>query len=192
MLGVPRLTFFAALGAVLERGGDYRDVFGVFGAADWRDRLDEVETRYGGFAGHDLYADALRALAALRAAGYRIAIVANQPARREAELRAIGVEGEVMAMSDDIGLWKPDPRFYERTLELLGSPDPATVAYVGDRVDNDVLPAMAAGMRAVWLRRGPWGSIGTLPPSAEPALVIDSLDELADRIGDAWPSGASV
>ena len=192
MLGVPRLTFFAALGAVLERGGDYRDVFGVFGAADWRDRLDEVETRYGGFAGHDLYPDALRALAALRAAGYRIAIVANQPARRETELRGIGVEAEVMAMSDDIGLWKPDPRFYARTLELLGSPDPATVAYVGDRVDNDVLPAMAAGMRAVWLRRGPWGSIATLPPGVEPALVIGSLDELVDRIGDAWPSGARV
>jgi HAD superfamily hydrolase (TIGR01549 family) len=192
VLGVPRLTFFAALGAVLERGGDYRDVFGVFGADGWRDRLDEVETRYGGFADEDLYPDALGALAALRSAGYRLAIVANQPARRETELRGIGVEAEVMAMSDDIGLWKPDPRFYARTLELLGSPDPATVAYVGDRVDNDVLPAMAAGMRAVWLRRGPWGSIGTLPTGVEPALVIGSLDELVDRIGDAWPSGARV
>jgi HAD superfamily hydrolase (TIGR01549 family) len=188
LLGVPRLTFFAALGAVIERGGDYRDVFGVFGADDWRDRLDDVETRHGGFAAEDLYPDALPALAALRAAGYRIAVVANQPARRAGELRRLGVEVEVMAMSDEIGLWKPDPAFYARTLELLGSPHPSSVAYVGDRVDNDVLPALAAGMRAVWVRRGPWGSIGSLPRGAEPALVVDTLAELVDRIGEVWPS----
>ena len=188
VLGVPRLTFFAGIGAVIERGGDYRDVFGMFGVDGWRARADEVESRYGGFAAADLYPDALRAIAALRAAGYRIGVVANQPARREAELRRIGVEAEVMAMSDDIGVWKPDPAFYARMLDLLGSPDPASVAYVGDRVDNDVLPAMAAGVRAVWLRRGPWGSIASLPAGADPALVVGTLDELVERIGEVWPA----
>jgi HAD superfamily hydrolase (TIGR01549 family) len=192
VLGVTRLTFFAALGAVLGRGGDYRDVFGLFGVGNWRDRLDEVESRYGGFAPDDLYPDAVRALDALRAAGYRVAIAANQPARRERELRRIGVEAEVMAMSDDIGVAKPDAAFYARVLELLGSPEPAAVAYVGDRVDNDVLPAGAAGMRAVWLRRGAWGIIGELPPGARPALVVDSLDELVARIGEAWSDGAGA
>ncbi|MGH9098837.1 MAG: HAD hydrolase-like protein, partial [Acidimicrobiales bacterium] len=33
------------------------------------------------------------------------------------------------------------------------------VAYVGDRLDNDVLPAKAAGMFAVFIRRGPWGHL---------------------------------
>lgn len=187
LLGIPRLTFFAVLGAVIERGGDYRAVFDVFEADGWRERMDEVESRFGGFAAEDLYPDALRALAALRAAGYRIAVVANQPSRREAELRRIGVDVEVMAMSEDIGVVKPDPAFYARTLELLGSPRPEAVAYVGDRVDNDVLPSLAAGMRAVWLRRGPWGRIGSMPAATEPALVVDSLDELAERIGEAWP-----
>ena len=56
-----------------------------------------------------------------------------------------------------MGVSKPDPAFFARTLELLGSPPPADVAYVGDRVDNDVRPSAAAGMRAVWVRRGPWG-----------------------------------
>jgi HAD superfamily hydrolase (TIGR01549 family) len=186
LLGVPRLTFFAALGAVIERGGDYRDVFDVFGAADWRSRMDEVEARYGGFQGADLYPDALRSLAALRDAGFRMAVVANQPARREAELRSIGVEADVMAMSEAMGAAKPDAAFFGRALQLMGSPDPASVAYVGDRVDNDVLPAAAAGMRAVWLRRGPWGAIGRLPPGVEPSLVVDGLDELVQRIGEVW------
>jgi FMN phosphatase YigB (HAD superfamily) len=91
-----------------------------------------------------------------------------------------------MAMSDAIGLAKPSPAFFARALELMGSPDPATVAYVGDRIDNDVIPAAAAGMRAVWLRRGPWGVIQRPDPQAPPALTVDSLDELAERIGEAW------
>jgi FMN phosphatase YigB (HAD superfamily) len=57
---------------------------------------------------------------------------------------------------------------------------------VGDRVDNDVLPSIAAGMRAVWLRRGPWGVIQRLPERARPVLVVDTLDELVERIGEAW------
>lgn len=187
-LGVPRLTFFAALGAVIARGGEHPDVFTTFGVHDWRERLPTLEEAYGGFQPHDLYPDALRALDALRYAGYRVAIVGNQPKPRTGQLRAIGVSADVIAMSDEIELYKPDAAFFARALELIGSPEPATVAYVGDRVDNDVLPAIAAGMRAVWLRRGPWGVIQQLPEGARPALVVDSLDELVVRIGEVWAS----
>jgi len=187
-LGVPRLTFLAALGAVIERGGEHRDVFPIFGADDWQLRMTSVEGAYGGFTKDDLYADALRAIEALRAAGYRLAIVANQPAARADELRAIGVDAEVVAMSEAMEVSKPDPAFFARALELMGSPDPASVAYVGDRVDNDVLPGIAAGLRTVWLRRGPWGVIQRLPDGARPALTVDSLDELVERIGEAWPA----
>jgi FMN phosphatase YigB (HAD superfamily) len=88
-------------------------------------------------------------------------------------------------MSEELQLHKPDPGFFVRALELLGSPPANAVAYVGDRVDNDVLPTIAAGIRAVWLRRGPWGVIQSLP-AGTPALVVDTLDELADRIGEAF------
>lgn len=91
-------------------------------------------------------------------------------------------------MSDEMGVHKPDPAFFAASLRLMGDPDPATVAYVGDRIDNDVVPAAAAGMRAVWLRRGPWGVIHAVPEGVEPALTVDSLDELVARIGEAWSS----
>ena len=187
-LGVPRLTFLAALGAVIERGGEHRDVFPIFGADDWQLRMASVEGAYGGFTADDLYPDALGAIEALRAGGHRLAIVANQPASRTDELRAIGVDVEVMAMSEQMGVSKPDPAFFATALELMGSPDSASVVYVGDRVDNDVLPGIAAGMRTVWVRRGPWGFIQRLPEGAAPALVVDSLDELVERIGEAWVS----
>jgi HAD superfamily hydrolase (TIGR01549 family) len=184
-LGVPRLTFLAALGAVIARGGEHRDVFPIFGADDWELRLPAVERAYGGFTADDLYPDALRALAALGNAGYRLAIVANQPASRADELRAIGLDAEVMAMSETMGVGKPDPAFFARTLEMMGGPEPSSVAYVGDRVDNDLIPSAAAGMRAVWIRRGPWGVIQDAPDGAV-ALVVESLDELVERIGEAW------
>ncbi|MCV0402508.1 MAG: HAD family hydrolase [Chloroflexi bacterium] len=185
-LGIPRLTFLAGLGATLARGGDYRDVFALFGAAEWNQHAPDVEARHGGFQPQDLYPDALRALDGLRAAGYRIAIVANQPAMRHAQLEALGVLAEVMGMSDALGVAKPDPAFFERVLDLTGA-EPAQVAYVGDRVDNDVVPAIVAGMRAIWIRRGPWGVIQELLPGTDPALVVDSLDELVERIGEVWP-----
>ena len=185
-LGVPRHTILAAHRAVHARGGENRDVFPIFGVDDWEGRLPAIEAAYGGFTSSDLYADALRAIAGLRGAGHEVAVVANQPASRSAELRSIGIDVEVMAMSESLGVAKPQPAFFERCLEMMGSPAPGSVAYVGDRVDNDVMPAIRAGMRAVWLRRGPWGVIQELPEDVRPALTVSSLDELVERIGEVW------
>jgi len=184
-LNETRLTFMAAFGAVLARGGEFRDVFSFLGHEDWRRHAPAVAAAYAGFQTRDLYPDALSSIAALRAAGYRLAIVANQPAERTAELRALGIEVDVMAMSDELGVHKPAPEFFRRALELMFDPDPAQVTYVGDRLDNDVRPAAAAGMRPVWLRRGPWARITTDPPPSR-TLVVDSLAELVERIGECW------
>ena len=64
--------------------------------------------------------------------------------------------------------------------------DAADVAYVGDRLDNDVRPSAAAGMRPVWLRRGPWGVIGDDGEIPAGTLVVDSLRELVERIDEWW------
>jgi FMN phosphatase YigB (HAD superfamily) len=93
-------------------------------------------------------------------------------------------------MSEAMGVAKPDPGFFAHALELMGMPDPGSVANVGDRVDNDVLPVLEAGLRSVWLRRGPWGVIQHLPEGTRPALVVDSLAELAERIDEAWEAPA--
>jgi FMN hydrolase / 5-amino-6-(5-phospho-D-ribitylamino)uracil phosphatase len=185
-LGIPAMTFLAAFGAVVDRGLDHAEVFDLVGAPDWRLHAAEIERRYGGFQAQDLYPDALPAMDALRADGYRLAVVANQPAVRDRQLRAIGVAPDVMAMSESMGVAKPDPAFFSRALELMGGPSPADVAYVGDRPDNDVRPASAAGMRAVWLRRGPWGVISSEAPEAH--LVVRSLHELVERIDEVWPT----
>jgi HAD superfamily hydrolase (TIGR01662 family) len=186
LVGIPRFTFMAAYGAGVERGPEHGDVFRILGVDAWRDLRDQVEERYGCFVATDLYPDARRSVDGLQSAGYRVAIVANQPARRTQELHELGIEAEVMAMSEELGVAKPDPAFFQRALELMGSPDPREVAYVGDRLDNDVGPSAAAGMRAVWMRRGPWGIIPKAPTHGA-SLVVSSLDELVTEVWRCWP-----
>ena len=187
-VGVSRLTFMAVLGSVIAQGGAHQEVFAELGLPHWRERRDELEASYGAIVDGDLYPDVRPAMTALTDTGYRLAIFGNQPARRTADLQALELPVKAIAMSDEMALAKPDPAYYARVLELLGGPDPASVAHLGDRVDNDVLPAAAAGLRSIWIRRGPWGRIQQLPAGFTPALVIGSLAELPDRIGAAFGS----
>lgn len=74
---------------------------------------------------------------------------------------------------------KPNPEFFARLIAAAGVPAEA-ILYVGDRLDNDALPARSAGMRTVFLGRGLWGYLHAL--KAEALLVdlrLDSLCELS-------------
>src|SRR3954451_12984204 len=175
----------AALGAVITRGQDHREVFGLVGHPEWESRVPDFNAEYGGFQEGDLYPDAVDAMNALRGAGYRLSIFANQPAERTSELRFLGIRPDLMAMSAEWGVHKPSPDFYVRALTEMAAPGDA-VAYVGDRLDNDVRPSATAGIRPVWIRRGPWGVLGggEVPDGT---LVVDSLTELVERIGEWWP-----
>ena len=175
----------AALGAVIARGGTHREVFEWF-----RPGMDvDAEARRHGVAGRsdllsldDLYADALGCLRALAADGYRLGIAANQPAPAADVLRDMAIEFELIATSAAWGVAKPAPEFFDRIAAELRLPH-AAIAYVGDRLDNDVMPAEAAGMVGVFVRRGPWGWIQAGradPPSA--SLVVEDLAELPLRL----------
>jgi len=178
----------AVLGAALARGGEHHDAFVGLGVEDWRTLIPTVDAAFAGFREGDLYPDARSAIADLRERGYRVAVIGNQPASRGPELRALGIEPDAMAMSDDLGVTKPDPAFFARALDVMGSPAAADVVYVGDRLDNDVVPSKIAGMHPVWIRRGPWAAIQAADPrpDARPALIVDSLVELVERIDEAW------
>jgi len=186
LLGVTRFTFMAALGAVITRGQDHREVFALVGHPEWQSRVGDFDRAYGGFQEADLYPDAVDALNALRSAGYRVSIFANQPAERTAELRFLGIRPDLMAMSAEWGVSKPSSDFYARALTEMGAAA-NDVAYVGDRLDNDVRPSASAGMRPVWIRRGPWGAIADDGGVPHETLVVDSLAELVQRIGECWP-----
>ncbi len=102
------------------------------------------------------YPEALSALQRLRAAGFRLGVLANQPASARADLDRAGVTVlcDGVWLSGAVGLAKPDPAFFRLALAAW-SLDPRRVAYVGDRPDNDIAPAKTLGLTTVRLRRGP-------------------------------------
>jgi FMN phosphatase YigB (HAD superfamily) len=187
-LGVPRLTFFAALGGVIERGLHHRQVFqlvrpGLDLDAEVRRRAEAGWTY--GFEPTDFYPDALPCLAALKAQGFRVGIAGNQPEAAEMALAAAGAPADFIASSASWGVEKPDPAFFAKVADVAGVP-PSGIAYVGDRLDNDVRPARQAGMLAVFLRRGPWGVLAAnAVTDADADLKLDALDGLAEKLA-AW------
>ncbi len=160
-LGVPRHTFTAVFGAVIESGQDYRETFQAF----WPG-FDLAEARQArtdaGFPEHygeeDLYPDVRPALAKLREIGVWIGIVGNQTVRSGQILRSLALPTDFIATSDDWGVEKPSAEFFAKVVEV--APCSADeIVYVGDRIDNDVAPAKKAGMRTAYIQRGPWGWI---------------------------------
>jgi HAD superfamily hydrolase (TIGR01509 family) len=164
--GVPHFTLMGVLGGLAARGEHHTRTWELLG----------VEPPESTWNEDDFYPDALPCIGRLRAAGLRVGAVGNTPAATEELLRA---HVDFVGSSARWGIEKPFAAFFERvTAEAAVAPD--ELAYVGDRVDNDVEPALAAGMTAIHVRRGPWGHLHE-PPAA--AIRIRSLDELPGALG---------
>lgn len=196
ILGVSPFTFAAVMGAAIVQGEDHTSVFAhIAPNIEWREFEEEHERRYGGFGTGDLYSDAVPCLTELKDLGFRVAIAGNQPARRRQQLADLELPHDRLAVSADLGANKPDRAFFDAVMALVDASDPAEVLYVGDRIDNDVLPAAVYGMRTCWLRRGPWGQLQDLPMESDADLVLDGLGELplilqqwrAEGAGEATP-----
>jgi HAD superfamily hydrolase (TIGR01549 family) len=179
-LEIPRFTFLATLGGVIARGEDHRRVFELL-RPDLKD--EELFARRNGvepFGPDDLYPDALPCLRDLRARGYRLGAAGNTTTEVEDALRRCGFEFDAIGSSEGWQVWKPSPLFFARIVEAAGC-EPHEVAYVGDRVDNDVVPAATMGLAAIFLRRGPWAVLHADRPEASVARArIDSLAELPE------------
>ena len=186
-LGVPRHTFAAMFGAVIAQGRDYRDVFQAF--APGFDLYGQRQARADAgrpehFDETDLYRDVRPALARLRTDGLWLGIAGNQTVRAGGILRELFTDDvDLIGTSDDWGASKPDPEFFVRVAEVVPF-DPSEILYVGDRIDNDIRPALTAGMATALIRRGPWATIqwGTSDAQLLPTMRVDSLTELSEKI----------
>ncbi|MCD0451278.1 HAD family hydrolase [Actinocorallia sp. API 0066] len=180
-LGVPRHTFHAVLGGVIARGEPHMAVFEHFRPGFDLAAEEEARRAAGvpnGFDERDLYPDARRCLAALRRHGYVVGVAGNQPAEAAARFAALGLETDLAAMSAEWGVEKPSPAFFARLCQEAGLPA-AEILYVGDRVDNDIVPAAAAGLRTAFLLRGPWAHVQALTPlPTPPTHTLVDLDAL--------------
>ena len=126
------------------------------------------------FSDRDLHPDALPCLTELRGRGLRLGAAGNMHAHHEEFLRP---HIDFVGSSERWGVQKPDAGFFARVVDEAGVPA-EEILYVGDRVDNDVVPALAAGLRAVRIRRGAHERVESPVGTA----TIDSLTELPEAL----------
>lgn len=119
-----------------------------------------------------VFEDARPSLAALRARGFRLAVVSNANGTLHRMFARLGLTDTVDAVFDscDEGIEKPDPRFFHLALERVGASADTTV-HVGDLFHVDVVGARAAGIEAVLL------DVAGLYPEAD-CTRVRSLSEL--------------
>jgi HAD superfamily hydrolase (TIGR01549 family) len=170
--GVRPHVLWAALGVTIARGEEHSRAFDHLG-------LDPLRGAPAYYEPEDLFPDALAAIEELRRRGLFVGVAGNQSSELEEWFRGQGWVVDYVASSARLGVRKPDPAFFADLVEAAGCA-PGEAAYVGDRVDIDVLPAKAAGMVAVHVRRGPWGY---LQDSSAADVRVDSLAELPEALG---------
>ncbi len=179
--GVPMFTLSALIGALIERGQSFHHAFAELGV----ERVSAVD--HGYVVDTSLfYPDAIPSLRTLKDLGYRVGVIANQPEGIAEQLAAMDLPLDVIATSATYGVAKPAPAFFERVVADCDVP-PSEIAYVGDRLDNDILPAQAIGMHAIFIRRGPWGFIqARWPEASQVRHRIEKLDELPATLATIW------
>lgn len=172
-VGITPLTLMAQLGSIIERGLDHRQVWSELGVKPAvRAQIEAV----------DLYPDALPCLQYAKSCGFTIGIAGNQPDGAIEQLSGLGFDADFVASSSEWEVEKPSPIFFEKVI-AAARVAAETILYVGDRLDNDFLPARQNGMKAALLMRGPWAHITALhadKPTAD--LQLASLEQLRELL----------
>jgi putative hydrolase of the HAD superfamily len=125
------------------------------------------------------YPDALPALEALKLK-FRLGAISNgDGVRQRGKIKSCGLEPyfESVVISGEVGVAKPDKGIFEISRKAFGLA-PEELAYVGDRVEIDVLGARNAGWKGIWIDRK-----GMPPgmPGGDPETV-SSLSELLAKL----------
>ncbi len=112
---------------------------------------------------------------------YCLGIIANQVPGTDERLRAFGIRGffDIIAASGEEGVHKPDPEIFRRALSRAGC-SPGESVMIGDRPDNDMLPAMNIGMGTILIHQGIHASddINILPRN--PDAEINGIEEIVN------------
>ena len=112
---------------------------------------------------------------------YKLGVIANQTDGLRERLERFGILQYFthVISSWDIQVMKPDTRIFEYALKTAGCL-PQEAVMIGDRIDNDIVPARSVGMKTVWIKQG-FGRLQTpLPENEYPDYTIEHLSELLE------------
>lgn len=119
---------------------------------------------------------------------YHLGLIANQPpeCRHSLTRRDLLRYFEMVAISDELNLHKPDPAFYRHALEVAGC-EPDRAVMIGDRRDNDVFPAKEVGMKAILIQWPGYEQKLWQPVTEQERLFIASMSLVPMFDGAAGP-----
>lgn len=112
---------------------------------------------------------------------YKIGIIANQSLGTKERLVQHGIMQyiDLVVASAEEGVAKPDKRIFEIALERSEC-KPCDAIMVGDRIDNDIVPANLLGMHTIWIKQG-FGKYWNITQDIEKSdIVVDNLTELCE------------
>jgi HAD superfamily hydrolase (TIGR01549 family) len=154
------------------------------------DEATEIKDDRGATLRAELIPGAAEMVRTLAGRGYRIGLVADGPTDTFRNvLTQHGLIGyfHAMAISEEVGVSKPDPMMFRAALDEMGvsESDYGRVVMVGNHLGRDIKGANDLGLVSVWLRWSPRRSKVPANASEVPAYTIDTpleLLELMDRL----------
>lgn len=129
-----------------------------------------------------LYKDVNKCLKSL-SDKYKIGIIANQPLGTKDRLAKYGILQyiDLIIASAEEGVSKPDKRIFKIALERSKC-EPNQAVMIGDRIDNDIVPAKLLGMHTIWIKQGfskYWNIVGE---EEKADLVVNNINEIYDYL----------
>ena len=109
------------------------------------------------FGDHNvIFPNSKKLLRELKNRGYIVGIITNGPSylqHHKIDMSGLKEYCDIIVVSGDIGIHKPDPMIFTYTCEKYGL-NPSECVYVGDHPKNDIESATKAGLRAIRVNLG--------------------------------------
>jgi putative hydrolase of the HAD superfamily len=135
-----------------------------------------------------LYDDVEGCLLKLRKIGIKTAIISDGiPIKQYEKILRLNIDKliDLIVISDEIGIKKPNPKLFDYCLKKVGVKGPEMI-YVGDRIDKDIIPALLNNIHSVYIHRGrkydTYETGEKIPENIRPEYEITNLKELFEII----------
>lgn len=125
-------------------------------------------------------------LTKLKKMGYRLGLISNASnspdLNRLVDNHDLRKFFEIVVISADEGIRKPDPAIFKNTLTRMGV-KPENAVMVGDTLPADILGAQQIGMKSIWIaRRADRSENNEVLGKIKPDYTIHDLSSLVDLI----------
>lgn len=165
-------------GGYVNRVEWYQNLLNMWGYADKLDAevlANHYDTTFGDH--NVIFPNSIPLLKELKSRGLIVGVITNGPAylqNHKMDESGLRPYCDIVVVSGDIGIHKPDPEIFKYTADKLGI-DTKDCVYVGDHPINDIQGALDSGMKAIRMNWG-WFENQDLRPDVP--VIDDIIDVL--------------